>query len=74
MGPAVAPAYATTTEVRDDGALVQLWSATCGICGFVTGIARVTLPDRRSVLLSGAGCYTRRGPKEARAWAQSVMR
>ena len=59
--------------LRDDGATVEVWEATCGICGFRTGLARVSWPDGRSIMITGAGCKTepRRDREEAERWAAS---
>jgi hypothetical protein len=50
---------------------IIVWTAQCKVCGHVSGLARVELPDGRTIILSGAGCLTRRGPREALRWART---
>ena len=47
------------------GFRVELWNAICQDCGFVSGMAAI--PGHWTI--SGAGCRTRRGPREAEAMA-----
>jgi hypothetical protein len=60
-----------------NGCLVETWESQCGICKFITGLARVQAPNGHGVLFSGAGCFTRRGPESVRAqvlqWIGSAM-
>jgi len=58
-------------QLEIHGYKVQMWTVTCNDCGFESGLVEVTSPDgTRGWLLSGAGCYDRRGPKEALKWAE----
>lgn len=55
--------------MHTSGASISVWESECNDCGHVSGMAEVRWPDGRKVLLSGAGCRSRRGPREALAWA-----
>lgn len=55
--------------IEINGCQVTLWEAICNDCGFLSGLAQVHAGGGYSYMLSGAGCFSRRGPKEALAWA-----
>lgn len=64
----------TLKYLRPDGAKVSIEYVFCMDCDFLSGIVRVEWPDRVGIQITGAGCKAepRRGPKEAKALADSL--
>jgi hypothetical protein len=56
-----------------DGWTITIWSAVCLDCKFETGLADVKAPDGRRWMLTGAGCFDRRGVKEVKIWASNIL-
>lgn len=54
---------------RENLGMIETWESECMDCGFISGMAEVRFPNGNKILLSGAGCRSRRGPREAMAWA-----